>query len=90
VHSGAVIAGCLGSGDRLEFTVIGDTVNVASRLEAETKQRGVAIIVSTETVTRAAPGALAQMLARGSSLVPLGSAMLRGRRVGLELQALAS
>lgn len=87
VHSGDVIAGCLGSGDRLEYTVIGDAVNVASRLESETKQRGDAIIVSGETIARAAPDALAAVL-RDRTLVPLGDVSLRGRRQALGLHAL--
>lgn len=34
VHSGLLVAGCLGGADRMEYTVIGDTVNIASRLES--------------------------------------------------------
>lgn len=37
IHSGPVVAGCVGTANRLDFTVLGDTVNVVARLEAMTK-----------------------------------------------------
>jgi adenylate cyclase len=46
VHFGKVFCGVLGDEDRLEFTVLGDTVNVAARLEAHTKDLGVQLVVS--------------------------------------------
>lgn len=52
VHSGTVVAGCMGGGSRLEFTVIGDAVNTTSRLEAMTKDKGVDVLVSEETASR--------------------------------------
>ncbi|HEU5188122.1 MAG TPA: adenylate/guanylate cyclase domain-containing protein [Methylomirabilota bacterium] len=57
VHAGSVIAGCVGSGARLEFTVLGDAVNATSRLEGLTRELGVTALVSEETVRRAGDGA---------------------------------
>lgn len=82
VHSGTVVAGCLGTGGRLEFTVIGDTVNTASRLEALTKEKGVAALVSVETQRRTAG------TPSGFQLRPLGDAPIRGRREPLGLTSL--
>lgn len=46
VHFGTVFCGVVGDDDRLEFTVLGDAVNVASRLQAQTRKEGVSLIVS--------------------------------------------
>jgi class 3 adenylate cyclase len=88
VHSGVVVSGCLGSGARLEFTVVGDTVNIASRLEALTKEKGVSVLVSATTAEQAARhlGALGADL----SLSPLGEVHLRGRSEPLAILALGA
>lgn len=70
VHSGPLVAGCLGSGLRLEFTVLGDTVNTAARLQDATKDLGVDLLVSAATYHAA--GAPAGWRA-------LGEVALRGR-----------
>lgn len=46
IHYGAVILGDIGPERRLEFAVVGDTVNVASRLEAETRKLDCQCVVS--------------------------------------------
>lgn len=52
IHSGHAISGNLGSDRVFDFTVIGDTVNLTSRLEAVNKVFGTKIIVSEETLKK--------------------------------------
>ena len=55
LHVGSVFGGVLQSGQHDEFTVFGDAVNVAERLERLTKSLGASLVVSTLVLERAGP-----------------------------------
>ena len=70
ISTGAVIGGSVGAGQRLSFTLLGDTVNLAARLEKLNKDHGTSILVSETTRDGC-----------GTEFVfkPLGSTAVRGR-----------
>ena len=53
IHWGDVFCGAIGDESRLEFTVLGDTVNVAARIEQETKAAELPLIVSKDLLDAA-------------------------------------
>jgi class 3 adenylate cyclase len=73
VNTGHVIAGVIGGGGRLEYTVIGDAVNVAERLQSEAE--GGEIVASSTTIA-SAPGV---------SCEPIGSRQVKGREEPVEV-----
>jgi len=58
LHTGDVFCGVVGDESRLEFTVVGETVNIASRIEQATKGAGCELLASQETVVAAGEDAL--------------------------------
>jgi adenylate cyclase len=50
LHAGPAISGTIGSSERMEYTVIGDTVNTTSRIEASTKVFGTDLLISDEVI----------------------------------------
>jgi adenylate cyclase len=71
LNSGPVSVGSVGGGGRLEFTVIGDTVNVAARVEHLTRATGDTVLLTEAT----------RCLLDGEvRLEPRGAVTLRGKR----------
>ena len=57
LHFGPVVLGDVGDKSRLEFAVVGDTVNVASRFERLTRELGVNLVVSGDLMSALSDGA---------------------------------
>jgi len=79
VHTGPVVAGTLGAADRHTYTVVGDTVNVAARLEELCRELGCQVVISTAAWTLARAGGCALPEA------PLAAVTPRGRGEAVEV-----
>jgi adenylate cyclase len=80
VNTGSAIAGTIGGGGKLEFTLIGDAVNVAARVEQLTKTTGDTILVTRESVDA--------LDTRPSGLADRGSHALKGKPAPVQVFAL--
>src|SRR6202012_3415298 len=80
INSGVVIAGTIGGGGKLEFTLIGDTVNVAARVEQLTKNTGDAILITQQCVDALA--------SRPPGLIDRGFHVLKGKSAALQVFSL--
>ncbi len=78
VNTGRVVAGSIGGAGRLNFSVIGDAVNVAARVEAATRDTGDDVLITAAT---------ARMLTKDVPLVSRGSVPLKGKAEPLEVFA---
>jgi adenylate cyclase len=70
ISTGPAVVGSVGGGGRLEFSVIGDAVNVAARVQAHTREIGAVVLLSEAT--------LSAMNMRDSGVYAKGEAELRG------------
>ncbi len=81
IASGEMVAGYTGTNERATYTCIGDTVNLASRLEAHTKVAGHAILI--DAVMRAE-------LRGGFEFESLGAIEIRGKAQPVDVFAVVS
>jgi adenylate cyclase len=77
INTGLVIAGTIGGAGKLEFTLIGDTVNVAARVEQLTKTTGDAILITQQTVDA--------LVSRPPGLADRGAHALKGKSAPTEV-----
>jgi len=79
INTGTVVAGAIGARGRLNYTVHGDAVNRAARLEALNKEYGSRLMVSDSTAARI----------QHSGLVKIGETMVRGQSESIDLFSMA-
>jgi adenylate cyclase len=78
LHAGPVMSGTVGSRERMEYAAVGDTTNCAARIQALTKDHGVAILLT---------GAVHDRLTTPDGMRELGVTTVRGRAAPLALWA---
>jgi adenylate cyclase len=81
MHSGEVVIGNVGSSDKLEFTVLGNTVNLASRLESLNKDQHTRLLMSEET---------REMLGGAIDTIYLGAVPVKGKTEKMKLFTVTS
>lgn len=81
VHTGPAVVGAIGAANRREFTAVGDTVNVAARIENLTREYGNELLLSAATARRVGPD---------QPLRPIAQVRLKGRTEAVELFAPSS
>jgi adenylate cyclase len=80
LHTGSAVVGTVGANDRFQYTAMGDTINVAARLETLNKEYGTTILVSAAAREQAGEAFL---------FTPLGRAHAKGRSEKIDVYELS-
>jgi adenylate cyclase len=80
IHTGTVVAANIGSEDRLSYAMVGDTVNLSSRIQSLNKEFGTDLLISATTVER---------LVDDIAVEKLPATTVKGKRKPVEVYKLA-
>jgi len=80
INTGTVVVGNMGSDQRFDFTCLGDSVNLASRLEGQSKPYGVKLVLGSRT---------AELVKDEYSITELDCIAVKGKKEGVKIFTLA-